>query len=681
MSDKLYLAFCVHSHQPVGNFPKVFEQGARDCYLPLLRILHDYPGITMTLHFTGPLWDWFTEHDQEFFRLLHILVERGQVELMGGGFYEPIMSVVPERDAHEQLEYMSSYLQNTFGARPRGMWCAERIWEPAIPKKIAGSGIEYTLLDDTHFLAAGLNPEDVHGYYITEREGYALKVFPIDMRMRYLIPFRQPHEIIEHLFKLKSQGVRVVTYGDDGEKFGMWPGTHKWVIEEGWLRWFFEEMLKVSSEIEIVPLSKVIDTFPAKGRIYLPTSSYQEMMEWSLFSKQGRVYEDLVHEAKDTNQWERQRPFLRGGTWDNFLAKYPESNFMHKKMLKVSSLVREHGPSQEGVKRLMMAQTNCPYWHGLFGGVYISSLRHAIYENLLHAESLIDPVRFNNDPWVVEKTDHDVDGYDEILVSGSRINCYLAPRYNGAAFAVEDKARHYSFSNILMRHEEIYHRKILAPVVQDDESARKEPLSIHDIHYDTPEEYKDLLIYDTYPRYSFMTHCLKEEPRMDDILKKNILGPSLTADLLLQCGQSEQTGDHLTLCLNGSRDDLAIEKVYRFFPQGRIEVGHKVDAPGQDLWFAVEFNFMNISGARPFVDGIEMADDRGTYHASAIELKDQDKGAGISLRSDVIWEIFVVPIECISQSEEGFEKSAQGWSIYWVRKLDNEIPRVILEVL
>ena len=39
MSEKISLAFCVHSHQPVGNFPSVFEKGAKDCYLPLLRIL------------------------------------------------------------------------------------------------------------------------------------------------------------------------------------------------------------------------------------------------------------------------------------------------------------------------------------------------------------------------------------------------------------------------------------------------------------------------------------------------------------------------------------------------------------------------------------------------------------------------------------------------------------------
>ena len=74
--EKIYLAFCVHSHQPVGNFPSVFQQGSRDCYLPFLRILKDYSEIKMTLHYTGPLLEWYQENEPEFFTLLTELVQR-----------------------------------------------------------------------------------------------------------------------------------------------------------------------------------------------------------------------------------------------------------------------------------------------------------------------------------------------------------------------------------------------------------------------------------------------------------------------------------------------------------------------------------------------------------------------------------------------------------------------------
>jgi alpha-amylase len=81
MSKKIMLALCIHSHQPVGNYASVFEQGARECYLPFLRLLKEYPDIRATLHYTGPLLEWFEQNSPEFFELLTMLVERSQVEL------------------------------------------------------------------------------------------------------------------------------------------------------------------------------------------------------------------------------------------------------------------------------------------------------------------------------------------------------------------------------------------------------------------------------------------------------------------------------------------------------------------------------------------------------------------------------------------------------------------------
>ena len=680
MSEKIYLAFCVHSHQPVGNFPDVFEKGARNCYLPLLRILADYPGITMTLHYTGPLWEWFEENEPVFFDLLAKLTGRGQVELMGGGFYEPIIPVIPEADARDQIEYMSAYLGGRFGVRPRGMWCAERIWDPGVPKKIAGSGIEYTLLDDSHFLSTGLSPDDIHGYYITEREGFPLKVFPIDMHLRYLIPFRQPHEVIGYLLHLRARGVRVATYGDDGEKFGMWPGTYNWVIEQGWLRKFFDEAQKFSSEVEIVPLARVTDRFSPNRLIYLPTASYQEMMEWSLFARQGRQYEELVKQARDRGTWENERAFLRGGIWDNFLAKYPESNLMVKKGLKVSTLVREHGPAPLALKHLLMSQTNCPYWHGLFGGIYISSLRHVVYRNLLRAETLIDEKRFGGADWILEQYDYDMDGHEEVLFSSRRFNCCISPRRNASVLALEDKQGLYNFSNILMRHEEIYHSKILNPEKHRADVQGKEPLSIHDIPRDTPEEFKKLLVYDTYPKYSFITHCIEGEPDREEILEKNTVARSLSADLSFELvGRAESAGG-LSLQFTGTDGSLAIDKGYRFSPEGKVRVSHGIRAGLDSLWIGLEFNFMVVSGARPLVDGVPMELDRGIFTAGEVLLRDEDAGAGLTIGSEAPWEVLVVPIECISQSEEGFEKTFQGWSIYFLRKLEGEIPDVFIEV-
>ena len=39
---------------------------------------------------------------------------------------------------------------------------------------------------------------------------------------------------------------------------------------------------------------------------------------------------------------------------------------------------------------LYRGQCNCPYWHGAFGGIYLPHLRHAIYNQLIACDDLLD---------------------------------------------------------------------------------------------------------------------------------------------------------------------------------------------------------------------------------------------------------------------------------------------------
>jgi alpha-amylase len=680
MSEKIRLAFCVHSHQPVGNYESVFERGARECYLPFLKILQEYPEIRVTLHYTGPLLEWFERHSPEFSEILAGLVARSQVELMGGGFYEPIMPVIPERDALEQIGCSRAYLKKRFGVEPRGMWCTERIWDPSLPKKLrAGDVVEYTLLDDSHFLSAGLCPEDVHGYYVTEREGYPLKVFPIDMNLRYMIPFKEPEEIIDYLLRLRGRGVKVATYGDDGEKFGMWPGTYKWVIEQGWLRRFFDAMLAVTDSIEIVPLSDAIDQCPPRGLVYLPTATYQEMMEWSLLAPQGRYYEELVKKARTEHDWDRKRAFLRGGMWDNFLSKYRESNLMHKKMLKVSSLVQEHGCDAGAQRHLFMGQCNCAYWHGLFGGIYVGALRHAVYENLLKAEEIVDRRRLAERSWVMEEADYDLDGHEEILLSGRRINCFISPRENASVFVLESKPTHYSLSNILMRNQEIYHKDVLNPQARK-KKADGEPLSIHDIPRESTDEFKELLVYDTYRKNSFITHYLETPASVEKILKENRIDPSLIARLPFTLVSRTDGEGGVTLSFAAAQGALQVNKTYVYDASGSITVSHAVSPLNDNTWIILEWNLFTLSGDRPLVDGQAMEVDRGVYRARAVSIVDAVKGLEVVIESPSHWVVCVVPIECVSQSEQGFERTFQGWSIYFMLQCRQDVPDVALTV-
>src|SRR5207237_3164941 len=169
----------------------------------------------------GPLLTWIEKHRPEYFVRLKKLVQAGQVELVGGGFYEPILVSIPPEDQREQIARLAAYLEKHFGRLPPGAWLAERVWEPQLPTALADGGYEWTIVDDVHLRAAAIPDEEHWGSYITDDQGRRITIFPTEPGLRYLIPFQADDEVLEHLrAHATPRGDRLGTMGDDGEKFG-----------------------------------------------------------------------------------------------------------------------------------------------------------------------------------------------------------------------------------------------------------------------------------------------------------------------------------------------------------------------------------------------------------------------------------------------------------------------------
>ena len=149
------LSLVLHNHQPVGNFEHVLDENHRLAYKPMLAALWRHPGIRVGLHYSGPLLEWLRAERPDTIELIGQLVEREQVELLGGGYYEPILTALPDLDRVGQLRRMADELETLTGKRPRGAWLAERVWEPDLPTALSEGGYEYTVLDDAYLRAAG----------------------------------------------------------------------------------------------------------------------------------------------------------------------------------------------------------------------------------------------------------------------------------------------------------------------------------------------------------------------------------------------------------------------------------------------------------------------------------------------------------------------------------------------
>src|SRR5262249_47751341 len=155
-------------------------------------------------------------------------------------------------------------------------------------------------------------------YYLTDEQGASMAVFPISQQLRYVVPFAEPAEAVRYLIGRSDAGA--VTLFDDGEKFGVWPGTHRLVYGEGWLRRLFDALAS-APEIEMSTFARCLDTLPPAGRVYLPTASYSEMGEWSLPTDRARELEDARQRLGELPDGSRLTRLLRGGFWRNFLVK------------------------------------------------------------------------------------------------------------------------------------------------------------------------------------------------------------------------------------------------------------------------------------------------------------------------------------------------------------------------
>ena len=265
-----------------------------------------------------------------------------RIEIIGGAFYEPILSMIPRRDRIGQIRSVQPLARARLRCKVRGMWIPERVWEPTMVSDLADADIQYTVLDDFHFRNAGLSPDLLDGYFISENDGQILAIFPGSERLRYTIPFAAPEATIDHLRSIAERRPEaVVVFGDDGEKFGTWPETKKHVYDDGWLSRFFDALVANESWIKTTTLAEAVDNVPPNGKIYLPDSSYREMTEWALPTSQLLEYERVRHDMEHDPRWPVLSQFVRGGFWRNFKVKYPEADEMYTRMLMISRRVEE----------------------------------------------------------------------------------------------------------------------------------------------------------------------------------------------------------------------------------------------------------------------------------------------------------------------------------------------------
>ena len=698
MSRRISLALTIHDHQPVGNFGWVLAEVFERAYGPMIDALERHPGVRLSMHYSGPLLEWILAERPDAVQRLQGLVARGQVEILGGGYYEPVLVSIPERDRIGQLERMAAVLEARFGQRPRGAWLAERVWEPDLPTALVEAGYEWTILDDAHFRAAAIPEEGLWGAYATEDQGRLLRVFGTEQGLRYRIPFRPVDDVIDYLRDHATEdGSRLGTMGDDGEKFGAWPTTWEHCWGEGhWVDRFFDALEANAGWLSTTTPSAWLATHPPIGRVYIPNGSYAEMGEWALPPDEGLRFAEVLHRARAEGRPEAR--WLRGASWRNFQVKYREVNDLHKRMLRVSANVSAMPPGEDrdrATEHLYRGQSNDCYWHGLFGGIYISHMRLATHEHLIAAEDLADAAC--GTLTASAAMDLDLDGIDEVRLAAPGQVVTVDPDEGAGIGDWDIRAVRHALCAVMRRRPEAYH-EILRDLRAGDQSPMAPPAdgpaSIHDRFRVKEPGLVDRLVYDPYERRSALVRAFAPDVAAVDwaAARATELGDAVDgAFTIIDLGM-----DHVTTGRDAriAGAAVAITKTVILGGDRRsptLDVGialRHLDGPPIDIRLGLEWSTTMLGGGgNPAawweVDGVRVSHDAAgdAVGITAIAQGNDQIGISVVTALDEPTDAWWAPIETISNSEDGFERVYQGSGLLlsWLVRLapGEEVERTV----
>ena len=708
----IYLPIVFHFHQPVGQFDFIYEDVCNKSYEPLINIIYQFPNVKFTLHFSGNLLEWLIDNKPQFIEKLKAMAKKGQIEIIGGGYYEPIFALIPYRDKIAQMKKLSDLIKSEFDLDVKGAWLSERVWEPDYPSFLNDVGLKYVIVDDNHFRSTGITEEETLYSYVTEDEGKTLRIFPINEELRYLTPWKPTYMSIDYLRKMADiVGDRIAVLISDAEKMGVWGTTHEICYVEGqghqegdngkpFIPAFFEQVQK-NEWITSITLTEYMEKYPAKSLIYLPTASYDKMEEWVLPTKIRKKFKKIRKTLKDDNREIYQ--FLKGGFWRYFLVKYPESNNMHKKMLYVREklIYTEENlmkVDEESIFSIILntinnawdeiykAQCNDCYWHGLFGGIYLQFLRFSVYSHLINAEKLIDTINAIINPKLasyiyITPLDFTKDSKTEYIIESDIYNLYINPNDGGTIFELDYKPKSYNLLNTLTRWPEAYHesKKLETENVLLDRF-RRSMLRLRFLHKDVTFEQLQSDNYDEFGDFvegGFTVTSSEKDGRVA-ILEMERVGTvkDITSDLRLPVRITKDIyveDNEVEIRTRVSFEDLQEnEEILRRITNNLKLV---VDIP---FFFNGDPNKFQLKYDKTESEQIDIVDPLNLFHYEGINFNAYDETYDLSMKyaldsAQNPTKIVGFPLIANAYTDEGYKKIYQGINISILFDIDESL--------
>ncbi len=431
-----------------GSTYEQLEKMYQNSCKPLLQLLYEFPKIKASFHYSGILLEWLEEHHSELFIIINEMVKRRQVELLGGGFYDPVLSVIPGKDRLNQIEMLTTYIRKKFGRRPRGFWLTERVWEPHVCSSIKSSGMNYVFLEEDQFRHAGLEGHELYRPCYTEDQGKILFVLPVHTHLVNSRRHTRVENFLESILTGKIPEDGVVSLIFDGETINSGEDI-------SWFRQLFTLLTGAySKNFSFERPGDYVRSLGVLKKVYFPVSSGSGIAFYAMSTAKQREWNKHIKKVR-----------VKSGTFCSptgyfrqFFSKYSESNFLYARMLYTHDLVsqirNDKSRKRSASEEILKSQNHYSYWHGVNPGVYDRSARQYAYGSLINAEKNIrEKGVFSTH---LQALDFDMDGGDEYIYHGQYINAYIH-RTGARIFELDYMIASWNYTNTMRQYAESYH--------------------------------------------------------------------------------------------------------------------------------------------------------------------------------------------------------------------------------
>ena len=385
---------------PYGAEAAEFEKIYNDVLMPFVCSLNKFPEIQALIHYSGVLLNWVERSHPELFMLIEDMVSRKQIEMLSGGFYEPILPIIPLQDKIGQIELLTTYLRKQFGKKPHGCWIPAFAWEQNLVSPLVSCDMGYTFLHESQFSYA----DNIDSPCICEDQGKIIIVFPIWDSLSNTLAKKSIKTVLQECSGKYPEGKEII--------ISIFPCSK--AVGKGWNQ-FFEELSKCGNFAETITPGKLYKNLKGLKKIFIPDSaSIQDVPPRS------------------------------------FIAKNHESSRIYSKMIFTNVIINQFKGDKSRKKtareEIWKAQNCALYSNCGCQAENNALLRNASYSALLSAERLTRE-RGKFAPSLVPY-DINTDNIDDWLFHDTKINCYVQS-LGGGIFELDYLPKTWNYLNTI----------------------------------------------------------------------------------------------------------------------------------------------------------------------------------------------------------------------------------------